>query len=46
MSWKSKTALKKKKNQILGKFFESDKKEGDETINEDDKKTTLKKHNK
>ena len=36
---KNQTDIAKKQHQRLGKVFESNKKEGDETINKDDEKT-------
>ena len=44
MSWKSKLTLQKKQYQKLHKPTEFNKKEGDETINKDDKKPTHKKY--
>ena len=39
------TDIAKKQYQGLDKVYEFDKKEGDETINKDDRKTILKKYN-
>ena len=43
---KKQTDIAKKQYQILGKAFDFDKKDGDKTINKDERKPTLKKYNK